>query len=183
MKRHIQVLCGLVLASLVLPTGGCSLFGDKSKGTTVVKTSNGSIPVRREASTVVDLAQPTVAIDDDLVIVTGNARLRGTFNPDARIQISIIDKYGQLVGNKINAKLVETEQDRIMTYRVKFGPIPSRGASLLVAYDDYRPIANYSADYIGSGGSGGGGGGKGSKGSTAGISNKGVGTKSTKTVK
>jgi hypothetical protein len=148
-----------------------------------VKTSNGSIPVRREASNLVDLAQPLVEIDDDRVLVTGNVRLRGsTVNPDARIQISVIDKYGKVV-QKIPANLVETEEDRIQTYRVKFGPIPGRGASLLVAYDDYRPVANYSADYIGSGGGGTSSSTDRKAANSMGLSNRSVGTKSTKIVK
>jgi hypothetical protein len=153
MNIHTSLAHCLVVSALVLPLSGCSMFRGESKGTTAVKTSHGTLPIRREASTVVDLAQPTVVIEDENVIVTGNVRLRGAVNPDARVQITIVDRYGQ-VADRINAKLVETDEDRIMTYRVKFGPIPGRGSSLLVAYDNYRPTANYSADYIGSGGAG-----------------------------
>lgn len=175
MKRHTQVLCGLVLASMLLPLGGCL---GRSQGTTEIKTSHGKIPVRREASNVVDMAQPTVEIEGERVLVTGNIRLRGNYvNPDARVQISVIDKYGQVV-QKIPANLMETDEDRIQTYRVKFGPIPARGSSLLVAYDDYRPIANYSAEYIGSGGGGAVGGRRG--GGSAAVNNRGVGTRNSR---
>lgn len=154
MMRSSFVRCVLV-ASVGLPLAGCSWFRGDSKSTTEVATSNGSLPVRREASTIAELAQPKVEIDGNQVIVAGNVRLRdASTNPDARVQISVVDKNGK-VSDQIKAKLVATEDDRIMSYRVKFGPVPSRGASLLVAYDDYRPFANYSADYIGSGGAGG----------------------------
>lgn len=154
MMRSSMLRC-VVVASFGLPLAGCSLLHRDSKPTTEVATSNGSLPIRREASAIVELAQPSVEIDGNQVIVAGNVRVRGTaVNPDARIQISVVDKYGK-VSDQIKAKLVATEDDRIVSYRVKFGPVPNRGSSLLVAYDDYHPFANYSADNIGSGGAGG----------------------------
>ena len=76
---NIQLLLArcLIASTFVLALAGCSMFRGESKGTTMVNTSNGSLPIRREASTVVDLAQPTVVIEDENVIVSGNVRLRG----------------------------------------------------------------------------------------------------------
>jgi hypothetical protein len=150
MMRHSLLKC-LLVSSLGLLMVGCH---SSNNGTASVNTSNGSLPIRREASLVVDMAQPNVSVSGNQVTVTGNVRLKtNTMNPDARVQISVIDRYGQ-VADQINAKLAPTDEDRIMTYRVMFGPVPAKGSSLLVAYDDYHPFANYSGEAIGSGGGG-----------------------------
>ncbi|CAN5519142.1 hypothetical protein BH10PLA1_BH10PLA1_18850 [soil metagenome] len=109
------------------------------------------------ASKVADLSTPNVVVKKDAVTISGTVRLRGPYNPDALIRITTIDRHGK-VGDEIHASLKETDTNGVLTYSVHFAPVPDKGSSLSIAYDDYHPVSNYSAAYIGTGGGGGSGG-------------------------
>jgi len=161
----------LVLAVLaVAGIAGCHR-GASSSSTSAARTSyttptaSGDLIVVPGASKLADLSRPVVSVKDNSVTISGTVTLRGPFNRDAVMRIIMVDRHGKL-GDEIRASLKETDTNGLLTYSVHFAPLPEKGTSISISYDDYHPISNYSAANIGTGGAGG---------SSAGV-NTGAGT-------
>ncbi len=140
---------------------GCSSSsGVKSRPGPVVASyeytnvSSEKIVVVPQPSKIVDLMKPNVSTQGNSVIISGSVRLRtGKYNPDAVLRIVVVDRRGN-EADEIRVVLAETDSLGVLTYRAHFGPIPPKGSTVLLSYDDYQPVANYASSNIGSGGAG-----------------------------
>ncbi len=156
-KNLVFAVAALALAGLV----GCrSSSSAKYKPTPVVTSyeyagaSSDKIIVVPQPSKIVELTKPEVSTNGNSVVVYGTVRLRtGKYNPDAVVRIVVVDRRGN-EADEIRAVLSETDSLGVLTYRAHFGPIPPKGSTVLLSYDDYLPVANYASTNIGSGGAG-----------------------------
>lgn len=153
-----HIIRGAAVAILLGTLSGCGMFGNDGGRTTDARTTSSAtaLPVRREASKVADIAPPQVEVSGDTVVVAGTVRLRGSINPAAMVHVAVLNRYGKQA-DEYHAKMMETDNPSVMTYRIRFAPVPAQGAQLVVSYQDWLPSAEYSSDYIGSGASGSGG--------------------------
>ncbi len=136
-------------------------------------TTKGDLVVVPVASTLVEMSKPDVSFKSNSVVISGFVRLRGAkFNPDAVVLMMVVDRHGN-EAQQIRAVLRETDTSGTLSYRANFGPVPDKGSTVSLAYDDWHPTDNYSAAYIGSGGSG--------SSSAKGAISSGSGSKSTRT--
>ena len=155
MKQSIGVT---LAAAAMMGVAGCRSGSGTSSTPTRVQyqysTSNDNLLVVPQTSKVADIAKPDVSTAGNSLIVAGVVRLRsGAYNPDAVVRISIVDRRGNVV-DEINAALRETDSLGTLAYRAHFGPVPAKGSSLVISYDDWHPVADYASNTLGSGGGG-----------------------------
>lgn len=161
MKQMIRISCTLLFAVGVV---GChrgsstetTVAPQPTRQTYATSTTEGGIIIVPSSSKLAELTTPSVVIKNDTVAISGTVHLRGPYNPDALIRITTLDRHGK-IDDEIHASLKETDTNGVLTYSVHFAPVPPKGSSLSIFYDDYHPVSNYSAAYIGAGGAGGGG--------------------------
>jgi len=115
-------------------------------------SSNDRLVVVPQASKIVDLGKPDVSTQGNSIVLSGTVRLRTSkYNPDAVVRIVIVDRHGNQA-DEIRAALTETDSLGTLTYRAHFGPIPAKGSTVLLSYDDFQPVADYASGNLGSGG-------------------------------